>query len=200
MKKILITGFEPFSGFKINPSQILLKDLQLINPKQIDTLLLPVRFANAFEPIRDAYINIKKYDFILMLGQAAGRNSVSLERIALNWQESKIKDEDGYFVNAEKISLNAPDAYINENPLTSWTDSLSSSGPVSVSFSAGTYVCNYIYFRVINEIMKNPNQTLFVHLPILPEQNDSEKKLPNLDYQIQLKILSQLVELILQQQ
>ena len=175
MKRILVTGFEPFQGEKINPSQILLEHLKrdlVVEDLKIDTIVLPVSFSNSY-PTLQAKLAENSYDFVLLLGQAGSRSTVCLERVALNWIETFSPDEDGYRPRQGKILDLDEAAIFSPLPLGVWRDRLQAQGhPVTVSLSAGGYVCNYIYYQVCQAFRALGNKTpvLFVHVPYLPEQ------------------------------
>lgn len=199
MKKILITGFTPFGGRSINPSELIIKaiDNRFSEPGiEITTLLLPVDFELAFNSLSGAIHSATSYDFILMLGQAAGRNSICLERVALNWMEAPHKDEDGRSIRPRNINPKLPAAVISELPLDQWQKELSLFGQVSVSLSAGAYVCNYIYFRSLCEIQPQKANKLFVHLPALPEQLEVNEIIPTMELEKQVRVIYELVKSI----
>jgi pyroglutamyl-peptidase len=208
MKKILITGFKPFNGQRINPSEILATELanSHIDGLNVDmeSLVLPVSFQNCFKPLLERLtVNEKNYKFILMLGQATGRNYVSLERVALNWIESNIADEDDQQPPTGPINSQASKAIMSNLPLEDWSRHLSSVGPTKTSLNAGGYVCNYLYFQTLLKIQSLSNlgaakiPALFVHLPALPEQMpQTETTNSTMQLSVQNKILSELLRLI----
>ncbi len=168
MSKILLTGFEPFQNESLNPS----RELALFFQSECDTLVLPVSYRRATEVLRP-HLEVGRYDFILMLGQAGGRKSIDLERVALNLEDSETADEDGDLRLQTAISSEGPAAYINPLPLRDLSRYLQTRGfPAQVSFSAGAFVCNSVYYQVFDWIKKSGRraEVLFVHLPYLPEQ------------------------------
>lgn len=171
MRPLLVTGFAPFLGEALNPSQRVVEALleRSAARDRIETLVLPVSFQRASQVL------LKKWsegDFsgVLMFGQA-GRPRISLERVALNWMETQHPDEDGFHPVTGPIRENCAPAWINSLPLSAWRDRIEKlSLPVEVSHSAGTFVCNRLLFDVSQEI-RSP--ILFVHVPFLPEQAKS---------------------------
>lgn len=170
MKKILLTGFEPFQKEAINPSQLLVQSY--LSSSTLDTLILPVSYKRSFDLLRSQLAE-SNYDFIFMLGQAGGRKMVELERVAINYQDSENPDEDGDLRVQHKISLEGPEAFISPLPLRDWVQTLQAKSlPVAISLSAGAFVCNSIYYQVC-ELIKNSRketQALFIHLPYIQEQ------------------------------
>lgn len=167
--KILLTGFEPFQGEKINPSQKLL-DL-FCDDLNIKTLSLPVSYERSWVKIEKELIE-GKYQRVLMMGQDGGESKINLERVATNWIDSETADEDGVKIIETRIS-NGPEAFLSDLPLRDWFHQLQGKNhPVAISNSAGAYVCNALYYRVSEWQQNNQPgaQALFVHVPYLPEQ------------------------------
>lgn len=197
--KILVTGFRPFLGESINPSQILIEWLQSLPEysNTVGTLLLPVSFKSA-APLLLEHLKNHDCDYLLMLGQAGGRNKVNLERVALNWIESEHLDEDGYRPPQGPIVVQNEPALFTEAAITQWQKTLEDMGlPVSISLSAGGYVCNYLYYQVLTELKKQRKQTqsCFIHVPYLPEQCANKKEMPSMSLETMQKILRQIITL-----
>ncbi len=177
--KILITGFEAFLGETINPSQMLVQSIQQnkstwqleLSSVQIDCLLLPVGFDLAFAKLK-AHLATNNYDSILMFGQAGGRSKISIERIAINWKESKNPDNENqtFWPGQEIISNNTP-AYFSGLPINQIIQNLETAQiPCEISYSAGAYVCNDLFYQ-LSDFLKNQKTTCgFIHVPYLPEQ------------------------------
>lgn len=198
--KILITGFCPFLGERINPSEILLDWLKkdFILQKKVDTLLLPVSFSRAV-PALEQHLAQKKYRIILMLGQAGGRDTVCLERVALNWIETEKPDEDGKTPPQGKISPGKESALFSSLPLTEWKDQLrKKSLPISISLSAGGFVCNYVYYQVLSKLHETQDtscQVCFIHVPYLPEQVVQKSNIPAMELEVMKDILKEIINL-----
>lgn len=170
--RILVTGFKPFLGETVNPSEILLESIKRDFAASVETLVLPVSFAQCFS-LLTRQIQSHEYDYIFMLGQAGGRNKVCLERVALNWIETTKPDEDGYTPPQQKIDAQEEGALFSSLPLSEMAAALKEQGlPIKVSLSAGGYVCNYLYFRVLQSLKarKAPTEAVFIHVPYLTEQ------------------------------
>jgi pyroglutamyl-peptidase len=195
---LLLTGFEPFLGETLNPS----KEIVVSLPKspQFDTLILPVSYDRSWK-ILQSQIENHNYEFILMLGQAGGRAQIDLEKVALNLQDTVSADEDGDQRLDQKISEFGPDAMISSLPLREWIDILKSKErPVGISWSAGAFVCNSLYYQVA-ELLQNENrgaQCLFVHLPYLPEQvAEKDQNTPSQPLDVMKAAVQNLIELCL---
>ncbi len=166
MKSILLTGFEPFSDIQVNPSESLVKDLhdQLGKDStlQVHSMILPVDYEKAGGLIDT--IDFSKFDFVFEFGVAAARTKISLERLALNWIESSIPDNAGRIYQSRPISKDAKDAIFNGLDLQTICRVLNLIFPNSaeVSFSAGGYLCNFVYFKSLQK----SNSVLFIHIPL----------------------------------
>lgn len=180
MKKILVTGFEAFKGERINPSQLLLQSL--VNIPQVDILLLPVSFEKAFL-ILQVKLQQEHYDYVLLLGQAGGRDKVSLERVAINWRETESADNDG--VNAypgHPILQESEPAYFSSLPLVAMRDSLHALQiPVEISFTAGAYVCNDLFFKTAHLLKNTATCCGFIHVPYLPAQTEQKPGMASME-------------------
>ncbi len=163
--KILVTGFKPFLGEKINPSELILNKINHLN---IQKIILPVEFKSAFEILKTEIIN-QKPDYVIMLGQASGRKNISFEKIGLNWIQSAHPDESGLKPHIGVIDPSQSLALMTKFPVDEIYQKLKSQNlPVEISFSAGAYVCNNLYFKVLSEFSEL--KSVFVHVPLLPEQ------------------------------
>lgn len=177
--RILVTGFLPFLGESINPSEILLEHIKrdFAVSGNVDTLLLPVSFQQSYGKL-EAQLNQRPYDFIFMLGQAGGRDKVCFERVALNWNETSKPDEDGYVPPQDRIDADDEPAFFTGLPLTEIVMKLKAKNlPASVSLSAGGYVCNFLYFKLLQKIRNDEKfakapktMAMFIHVPYMPEQ------------------------------
>lgn len=172
-ERILVTGFKPFLGETLNPSEILLEHIQkdFAASGKVETLLLPVSFKNAFPYLED-FLRKRKYNRLFLLGQAGGRESVCFERVALNWVETQKPDEDGFTPDQGPIAPSGPSALFSKFPLNEWSEELKAQGlPVQISLSAGGYVCNHIYFKTLEKFQNEPDvSAVFIHVPYLSQQ------------------------------
>ena len=172
MKKLLITGFEPFGEETINPSweAVNLLDSQ-IGEYQITKLLLPVVFEKAYEK------TLKKANelcpnVILCIGQAGGRNAITPELVAINLRHASIPDNNGNKPQDQPIILGGENAYFSNIPVRKIVDAISTQQiPAKVSYSAGAYVCNDLLYSLLNNFKNSETQIGFIHLPYCTEQN-----------------------------
>lgn len=184
--KLLLTGFEPFLGEKINPSQKLVEAISEDPEFQswVSGLVLPVSFKKAPDLVMDAMTE-GSFDAVLMLGQASGRDKISLERTAVNWVETTHADENGYRPPVGRIDSQAEQAFFSDWPLDKMKKKLEDKKiPVEISFTAGAFVCNYLYFRTSCELSLMKKSSLFVHVPYLPEQVVGKPGTASMDFSV----------------
>jgi pyroglutamyl-peptidase len=173
MSKILVTGFEPFFDEKINPSALLLEALS--GDARLECQLLPVAFQRARQKV-NGLIQLHRPTAVLLLGQAGGRKNVCLEKIALNFEHTNRADEDGDLPKERLIDERGPLARMTTLPLSQWLGEVGDL-PIEISFSAGVYVCNSIFYSALS----SHAQSLFVHVPFLPEQVLDKPNVPSLE-------------------
>lgn len=173
MKKVLLTGFEPFGGSDINSSWETAVRVGQRPPKGVvvETVQLPVSFKCAGEAIRMT-LREKQPNVLVMLGQRGNGTSIDIERIAINLMDSVNPDNDGCQPQEQAITADGEAAYFSNLPVKVLRDALlQKSIPARVSNSAGLYVCNSTYYNALNEIYDQGLSTkaLFIHLPIISE-------------------------------
>ena len=171
MKKLLITGFDPFGGAEINPSWEAVRRL----PDQIGVFALckleiPTVFGKAAETILSTAKEFAP-DAILCIGQAGGRSAVTPERIAVNIRDARISDNAGNQPNGERIADNGPAAYFSTLSPEIMRDAILAAGiDATVSNSAGAFVCNDTLYYLLHHYANTPVKVGFIHIPYLPEQ------------------------------
>jgi pyroglutamyl-peptidase len=171
---VLVLGFEPFAGETVNPSAEIVRHLhaELIAGRRIVADVLPVSFAAA--PLRLAELLYRHQPgLVLALGQAGGRPAISLERVAINLIDARIADNEGLQPIDVPVVRDGPGAYFSGLPLKAMAAHLGVLGvPVSLSLSAGSFVCNQIFYWLLHLLASEHPQARggFVHVPWLPEQ------------------------------
>ena len=171
--KILITAFEPFGGEKVNPA---LEAMNLlpdnIGKLQILKLELPTVFNKSIEMVWQS-IEQQKPDVVISLGQAGGRACISIERIAINIDDTTIADNEGNMPIDQPIFKDGDNAYFSTLPIKNMVSAIKKAGiPAEVSNTAGTYVCNHVIYGILYKIHKERLNIKagFVHVPFIPEQ------------------------------
>ncbi len=168
--KVLLTGFEPFGNLTENPSQVIVETLQKTKLCGIELRcwILPVDFLVAPKMVTEM-LNDETWqpDIVLHLGVADSRPTVTVERFAVNMMDSAKGDNAGFAPNEQTIIDNAPLSYRSAIPCKQLIAFLSDEGlPVKISNTAGTYVCNAVFYTSRHTIATNarPAQCGFVHL------------------------------------
>ena len=173
MKKILITGFDPFGGESINPAFEAVKLLpDAIAGAQVIKLEVPTVFGKGPQKTIDA-IEEYKPDYVLCIGQAGGRSQLTPEFVGINYVQARIPDNEGNQPMNQPLDEGAPQAYFATIPVHAMVEKIKASGiPATVSYTAGTYVCNAMLYCVMNALYtKYPNvKGGFIHVPFATEQ------------------------------
>lgn len=174
MKKVLVTGFGPFGGEPVNPALEAIKLLEgkTIAEARVITRELPVVGQECIEKIT-GFIREIDPSLVVAVGQAGGRVDITPERVAINIDDFRIKDNAGRQPVDEPIVAGGPTAYWSTLPIKAIVDHLRKNGiPASVSNSAGTYVCNNIFYGLMHYLAGEGHRRRggFIHIPFLPEQ------------------------------
>lgn len=171
--KILITGFQPFGGEAINPAYEAVKRLpDKVNGAQIIKKEIPVVFDEAGDMV-DKLIQSEGPDAVICVGQAGGRKGITPERIGINLQEARIPDNAGKAPVDKKVREDGPAAYFTLLPVKRMVEEMRAEGlEASVSYSAGTYVCNDVMYRLLYGIERFYPAVKggFIHVPFCKEQ------------------------------
>jgi pyroglutamyl-peptidase len=170
--RILVTGFEPFGGQSLNPSWEVAHALNglALEGAQVVSVQLPCVFAQALPALQQALAQHRP-DIVLALGQAEGRCDFSVERVAINVMDARIADNAGAQPIDAPVVAGAPAAYFSTLPIKSLVAGLKAAGfPASVSQTAGTFVCNQVFYALQHTLAGLGVHSGFVHLPLLPEQ------------------------------
>ena len=174
MSKILVTGFEPFATSSLNPSGEIVKAFK---GDDLVTAILPVVFGQASSQLREL-IDLHKPSAVLCLGQAEGRSEMTPERIAINLDNARIPDNAGNQPLEQRIMADRPDGYFSTLPIEKMVTSMKAAGiPASISLSAGTFVCNHIFYVLQDYLKDSSIKSGFMHVPLMDEQR---KEFPNL--------------------
>ena len=178
--KIIVTGFDPFGGEKINPSIECVKALPEIEGVELIRLELPTVFKESAKRLNEV-INDVKPDAVLSVGQAGGRPGITMERIAINVDDARIPDNISQQPIDETIQLDGEAAYFTTLPIKRIVKAIREAGiSAEVSNSAGTFVCNHIMYQALFAATKadKPFKAGFMHIPFIPEQTTDKPSLP----------------------
>lgn len=179
--KVLITGFDPFGGEKINPAWEAVKGIKnIIEGAKIIKLEIPTVFNKSIEKVKEA-MELEKPDIVLCIGQAGGRYDMTVERVAINVDDARIEDNEKNQPIDIPVFEDGENAYFSNLPIKAMVEEIKGQGiPASISNSAGTFVCNHIMYGVlyhINKTYKNMRGG-FIHVPFINEQVLDKKNQP----------------------
>ena len=174
--KILVTGFDPFGGEKINPALETIKRLpDTILGAQIIKLEIPTVVGKSLAKIAEA-VEKENPDVVLSIGQAGGRSEITVERVGINIDDCRIPDNEGNQPIDEPVVKGGPAAYFVTIPIKAIVENIKAHNiPASISNTAGTFICNHVCYGVAHLAAQRtaagkPMKSGFIHIPFLPEQ------------------------------
>lgn len=179
MKKLLITGFDPFGGESINPAWEAVRLLpDVIRDFELVKLEIPTVFGAAAQVVIDKAEEIHP-DAIISVGQAGGRAAVTPEMVGINLRYASIPDNMGALPCDIPIAEGGPAAYFSTLPVRAMAKAICDAGlPGAVSYSAGSFVCNDVLYSLLHRFDKAAVRAGFIHVPFLPEQTKDKPSLP----------------------
>lgn len=168
MKKLLLTGFEPFLNYPVNPTARIVEELHgmVIGGYRIHSEVLPVDFSVSGDRVI-SHIEAVKPDAVLSLGLSGGRFKITPERIAINMNDGA-KDNSGHAPIDEPIIEGGADGYFTNMPIRKMVNALKGAGlPAEISNTAGAYLCNHVMYRVLHVVTERREDMLagFIHIP-----------------------------------
>ena len=173
MRTVLLTGFEPFDQDTLNPSweAVRLLDETLINEDvRIIARQLPCVFSQAPAHLH-ALIERFTPHMVLAVGLGPGRSDIALERVAINLIDARIPDNLGEQPVDIPVAAEGPTAYFSTLPIKAMVAALRAAGiPATVSHTAGTFVCNQVFYSLQHSLAGSTVRSGFMHVPLLTEQ------------------------------
>jgi pyroglutamyl-peptidase len=182
LQKVLITGFEPFGGSRLNPSELLVTALQkvVIPGVHLETLVLPVEYERSTKILLEKIMELKP-DVVMAFGQAEGRKAITPEKIAINLDNARIADNSGVKRENQAIDSQGNDGYFTTLPIERIVEAISRVGvPVELSLSAGAFVCNHLFYELQKFTKDTAIQSGFIHIPLVTEQSSEFPGQPTL--------------------
>lgn len=176
--KILVTGFTPFGGQEVNPAYEAVAKLpaSIANITgeiaTIETIQIPTVFEEGAAQL-EAAMHRYQPDIVLCVGQAGGRATISVEFVAINYRDAAIPDNEGNQPLSESIHPEGDTAYFSNLPVKAMVECMKEEGiPASISYSAGTYVCNDVFYHLMYLIHTSFPHVRggFIHVPFEPTQ------------------------------
>lgn len=184
--KVLLTGFDPFGGEPVNPAEEAVKMVSNnINGAEVIKITIPTVMTKSVEAIEKA---IEEYhpDIVISVGQAGGRFDITPERVAINMDDFRIKDNEGNQVIDKTIKEDGQVAYFSNLPIKAMVKHMNENQiPASVSNTAGTFVCNHVMYGILYMIDKKYSNIKggFIHIPYMTSQIIGKKNTPFMSLQ-----------------
>ena len=197
--RILLTGFEPFGGDSVNPSWLVAQQLEGMSfaGAQVQAVQLPCVFGISAQVLLQALAQHQP-DVVLALGLAQGREGISIERVAINVDDARMADNAGRQPIDTPVVPGGPAAYFSTLPIKRLAQGLQQAGhPAHISQTAGTFVCNHVFYALQHHLLGQHVMSGFVHLPALPEQADRapDPRPPHMALSDQVAAVQQLLQL-----
>lgn len=180
MKTVLLTGFEPFNGAPINPAWEAVQALDGWGGEgwQVVVRQLPCVFGQANASMNALLAELGP-DLVIAVGQAGGRNDLTFERVAINVDDAAILDNGGQQPVDVAVVEHGPAAYFTTLPIKAMVAAVRGAGiPASVSQTAGTFVCNHVFYGVMHATAGTAVKAGFIHVPFLPSQAAARPERP----------------------
>ena len=175
MRSILISGFGPFADERRNPSGEIAEVLggTEVAGHRVESIVLPVAREAVAAPLGEALASHQPAALIA-LGLATEAPVVHVEQVAVNLDDFSMPDADGAQPRGEPIVKGGPDALLASLPVGALVEAIRAEGvPAALSRSAGTYLCNHVFYLALLHATALPegtrHRTVFLHLPSLPD-------------------------------
>jgi pyroglutamyl-peptidase len=204
MPTILLTGFAPFDHETMNPSWEVVRRFegkQVNESHHIVVAQLACEFGLAIHQLQQL-LDQHQPALVVCVGQAGGRAEISVERVAINIDDARIPDNNGAQPIDQAIVADGPAAYFSSLPIKAIVQNLRQHGiPANVSQSAGTYVCNHVFYGLMHYANTHPDlhRAGFVHIPYLPEQACHHANTPSMSLETMENALFLLLKTCLSQ-
>jgi pyroglutamyl-peptidase len=196
---VLVTGFDPFGGNTINPSWMAAQALhgRLAGGHRIVGARLPTVFGHSMDVLRELLLRHRPA-LVICCGQAGGRAALSLERVAINVNDARIPDNAGAQPVDTPVLAGGPAAYFTNLPIKAMLVALLDEGiNAEVSQTAGTFVCNHVFYGLMYELATKPELSHarggLIHVPWLPQQGQPSMRLDEIVAGLKLAIECALV-------
>ena len=198
MPHILVSGFEPFNQDTVNPAWEVARALdgETIAGAVVQAVQLPCVFGDAMQAL-DAALLAHQPVLVISLGLAGGRSDITPERVAINIDDARIPDNAGKQPVDTPVVDKAPAAYFSTLPIKAMVRNLRAAGvPASVSNTAGTFVCNHIFYALMHRLERRAAPGVrggFIHLPALPQQAAKYPGMPSMALETQISAIREAI-------
>ena len=169
---VLLSGFAPFDGAQTNESwEAVRAAVPALVARGVDAeaVELPVEFGAGSALLAEA-VRALRPSLVVAVGLAAGRSAITPERVAINLRDARIPDNAGASPVDEPVVPGAPVGRFSTLPIKAMVAALAADGvPAAVSQTAGTYVCNDVFYALQHLLATEPAlegiRGGFVHVP-----------------------------------
>lgn len=171
--RVLLTGFEPFENEKLNSSWEVARALhgEVIADATVHAVQLPCVFGASIDALDIALAEVRPA-LVICLGYASGRGEITPERVAINIDDARIRDNAGLQPVDTPVVAGGPAAYFSNLPIKAMVRGMREQGvPASVSNTAGTFVCNHIFYALMHRLATRVVAGVrggFIHVPVFP--------------------------------
>lgn len=204
---VLLTGFEPFDKDPLNPSWEVARALDGWQPAApggactVRAVQLPCVFGDAIARLRQAVAQWQP-TLVICLGLAGGRTEITPERVAINVDDARIPDNAGRQPVDTAVHPDGPAAYFSTLPIKAMVRDMRAQGvPAAVSNTAGTFVCNHIFYALMHHLATQGGGAAvrggFIHVPTLPELAALHPGMPSMALATQVRGLQVAIETVL---
>lgn len=199
--KILVTGFDPFGNEPINPAIETVKRLpdEILGAEIVKLEINTVAF-KSLNQIKEA-IKKEKPDVVLSVGQAGGRFDITVEKVGINLDDYRIPDNEGNQFIDRPIFEDGPASYFSTLPVKAMVEKIKEKHiPASVSYSAGTFICNHVLYGVLYMATHEFEglKSGFIHIPFLTEQVVEKRNMPSMSQETLTQALTAAIEAIVE--
>ncbi len=196
---VLVLGFEPFDKAPLNPAWEVARRLDgnTIDGARVAGVQLPCVFGKALDAL-DAALQQHQPSLVIALGLAGGRTALSIERVAINVDDARIADNAGQQPIDVAVTPDGPAAYFARLPIKQAVTAMRAAGvPAEVSNTAGTFVCNHVFYGLNTVPAWAQTRGGFVHVPYLPEMAAALPGAPSMAVETQCKGIEALIAAVL---
>lgn len=193
--RVLVAAFEPFGGESVNASWEAARRLAS-SDGGVEVLCLPCTYGGSGAALLDGIARVRP-DVLLLVGQAAGRAEICVERIAINLDDANLPDNSGEVRHDRAIADEGPAAFLTTLPAARLVAGLRQAGiPARVSLSAGTYVCNHAFYEAMRMAARRRRLRAvgLIHVPITPGQAAHHAGSPSMTTETVARALQLIVE------
>jgi len=200
MLRILVTGFEPFGGATVNPASLAVQKLKTTARGSVEVVTreIPTVFGKSAKAVEDAILEFSP-QAVISVGQAGGTPGIRVEKVALNLDDARIPDNEGNCPADSPIDPTGPVAYWAGIPVREVVDAIQMKGiPAAISHSAGTFVCNHVFYSTCNFVAKKDMRIKvgFIHVPYLPCQVVGKGEAPSMPLECIVIALESAVQVV----